>query len=57
MSIAKTAAQINSIFQKFERVISVMVIMAQTIATNATPVLICYSEKTISLRVTMSTTD
>jgi hypothetical protein len=47
MSIAKTAAQINSIFKKFERVISVMVIMA----------LICYSEKTISLRVTMSTTD
>jgi hypothetical protein len=41
MSIAKTAAQINSIFQKFERAISVMVVMAQPIAPNATPVRIC----------------
>jgi hypothetical protein len=41
MSIAKTAAQINSIFQKLERAISVMVIMAQPIAPNATLVRIC----------------
>jgi hypothetical protein len=41
MSIAKTAAQINSIFQKCERAISVMVVMAQPIAPNATPVRIC----------------
>jgi hypothetical protein len=41
MSEAKNASQINTIFKKFKRVTSIMVIMTQPKAPKATPVRIC----------------
>lgn len=41
MSEAKNASQINTIFKKFKRATSIMVIMTQPLAPKATPVRIC----------------